>query len=235
MRPPADRADRHRDVVGRVPARLLTHPRVPGGIGRVGHRTGVDARPVDLPGQRRRRRVEVQAAVDGHPPAHAPLVRVDVVAVDLADLAPVRGTAAGRDEPDIGLQRGGRVRLHLGELLGEVRDPRLARLQPQRRAQPLVGAGVDAGHPRATQVERDPVRLAVVEGCPDPVARRHRHGRLSTPPRACRRPPAPGTARWSSCWSRRRSAGPPRGTSGTGRCWTAGRGTRASRNPPPHR
>ena len=69
------------------------------------------------------------------------------------------------------------VGLHGRQLLRDVGDDGLARLEAQRGPQPLVGMGVDAGDAGAAEVERDPVRLAVVEGGADAVAGGgHGHG-----------------------------------------------------------
>ena len=83
------------------------------------------------------------------------------MAVPLGDLAAVARRAAGADEADVRPERGEDVGLHLGQLLGEVHDPRRPRLQAQGRAEALIGSGVDAGDARPAEVEWDPVRLAV--------------------------------------------------------------------------
>ena len=76
-------------LVLRVPAGLVGHPGVPGGVGGVRPRVGVDRGGVDLPAQRRRERVVVQPPIEWHPAPDAPLVGEDAV------LRPPRGSRAG--------------------------------------------------------------------------------------------------------------------------------------------
>ena len=102
---PADRAhgDRATFLASRTARASPPMPAVRAGS--VGVRPGerVHRGEVDVPVQRRRVGVEVQPAVQRHPAADAPLVDERAVPVDLADLAPVRGSGAGRHEPDIRL------------------------------------------------------------------------------------------------------------------------------------
>ena len=95
---------------------------------------------------------------------HAPLVeerpvlaRVDDV--DLPVVAVQREQAAHVDA-----QRLDDVVVRQREALDDVADARLDGRQAEVRPQAPVGHDVDAGDLRAAEIERDPVRFAVIEG-----------------------------------------------------------------------
>ena len=65
---------------------------------------------------------------------------------------------------DVDAERPGEVVIRQGEALNHVADARFHDRQPEMRPEAAVSDDMDAGDLCAAEIERDPVRLAVIEG-----------------------------------------------------------------------
>ena len=153
--------------------RALAHPLEAVGVGGVGPRVRLDVRDRDVARERVAAQVVVQPALARLAPAQAVLVGVLEVLARLADVEPpaLRVRAVGRDDAGIDPEAVADVVVDEPEPEADVHVASVTR-QAEVAAEVPVGDVVDARRVRRPEVERHPVRLAMVEGREHALARR---------------------------------------------------------------